>query len=474
MLTSTDRILTTHVGSLPRNERLSDLLIRQEAGEAIDTAELANAVEIRHRPCDRRQVKAGVDIGNDGEQSRVGFQTYVPRCMCGFGGESKRPPARDQVEFPSYARQTAARFPHSARVANAPAALSAIEYVDGAPIREDARTVAEAAARQFSETFMTAPSPGIVATTMINQHYDSHEAYLTALATALGNEYRAIYEAGHVLQVDSPDLAMERHRFFGHLDERAFLKQLELHVAAINAAIGDIPRDRVRLHVCWGNNDGPHIYDIAMASILPELYRANVGALSIEFANPRHQHEYEALRAHPLPSSMLLIPGVLDTTTNFVEHPQVVARRLQEAVAVVGDRERVIAGTDCGFGTFAGPRICGRGSRVAETRRSGRGRADRLECALGSSRNLTGRAVQRVLSRVSRRRSRLDSSLQVDPRLAMVLGIHRCRTDHHDPACWLCRSPLCPPRRNDPLPCIQWHRRRGRPAVDRARDLGRC
>jgi 5-methyltetrahydropteroyltriglutamate--homocysteine methyltransferase len=147
---------------------------------------------------------------------------------------------------------------------------------------------------------------------------------------------------------------MERHRFFAQLDDRAFLQQLELHVAAINAAIADIPPDRVRLHVCWGNNDGPHIYDIPMASILPELYRAKVGALSIEFANPRHQHEYEALHAHPLPPSMLLIPGVLDTTTNFVEHPQVVARRLQEAVAAVGDRERVIASTDCGFGTFAG------------------------------------------------------------------------------------------------------------------------
>jgi 5-methyltetrahydropteroyltriglutamate--homocysteine methyltransferase len=353
MLCSSDRILTTHVGSLPRNDKLSDLLIRQEAGEAVDTAELDRLVETATTAVIASQIKSAVDIGNDGEQSRVGFQTYVPRCMCGFGGESKRPPARDQLEFPSYARQTAARFPHSARVANAPAALSAVQYVNGGPIRADAERLRKFGT-EFSETFMTAPSPGIVATTMINQHYDSHEAYLGALAMALGNEYRAIHEAGHVLQVDSPDLAMERHRFFGHLDERAFLKQLELHVAAINAAIGDIPRDRVRLHVCWGNNDGPHIYDIAMAAILPELYRANVGALSIEFANPRHQHEYEALRAKPLPSHMLLIPGVLDTTTNFVEHPQIVARRLQEAVAAVGDRERVIAGTDCGFGTFAG------------------------------------------------------------------------------------------------------------------------
>jgi 5-methyltetrahydropteroyltriglutamate--homocysteine methyltransferase len=353
MLTSTDRILTTHVGSLPRNETLSDLLIRQEAGESIDAATLAREIETATRHTIERQVKAGVDVGNDGEQSRVGFQTYVPRCMCGFGGESKRPPARDQIEFPSYYRQMAARFPHSARVMNAPAALSAVEYVNGAPIREDAERLRKLGTG-FRETFMTAPSPGIVATTMLNQHYDSHEAYMMALAAALANEYRAIYEAGHVLQIDSPDLAMERHRFFGHLDERAFLKQLELHVAAINIGIDGIPRDRVRLHVCWGNNDGPHIYDIAMATILPELYRAKVGALSIEFANPRHQHEYEALRAHPLPAHMLLIPGVLDTTTNFVEHPKVVARRLHEAVAAVGDRERVIAGTDCGFGTFAG------------------------------------------------------------------------------------------------------------------------
>jgi 5-methyltetrahydropteroyltriglutamate--homocysteine methyltransferase len=353
VLSSTDRILTTHVGSLPRNERLADLLVRQEAGEAIDAGALAHEVESATAHVIARQVQAGVDIGNDGEQSRVGFQTYVPRCMCGFGGESKRPPARDALEFPSYARQTAARFPYSARVANAPAALSEVRYVDAAPIRADAERLRKLGSG-FAETFMTAPSPGIVATTMINQHYASHEAYLMALAEALANEYRAIHAAGHVLQIDSPDLAMERHRFFGHLDEPAFLKQLELHVAAINAGLAGIPRDRVRLHVCWGNNDGPHIHDIAMATILPELYRADVGALSIEFANPRHQHEYDALRAHPLPPHMLLIPGVLDTTTNFVEHPEVVARRLHEAVAAVGDRERVIAGTDCGFGTFAG------------------------------------------------------------------------------------------------------------------------
>jgi len=353
MRQSTDRILLTHVGSLPRNEKLADMLIRQEAGEAIDTADLAREVEAATADIIAKQVKAGVDVGNDGEQSRVGFQTYVPRCMCGFGGESSRPPSRDQAQFPSWVRLNAARFPHSARVTNAPAAIADVRYINPNPIKEDAARLTRMGTG-FTERFMTAPSPGVVATTMINQHYDSHEAYLMALAEALSHEYRAIHEAGHVLQIDSPDLAMERHRFFGHLSEAEFLKQLELHVAAINKGIAGIPRDRVRLHVCWGNNDGPHIYDIAMSALLPELYRANVGALSIEFANPRHQHEYAAIKANPLPPHMLLIPGVLDTTTNFVEHPEVIARRLEEAVSVVGDKERVIASTDCGFGTFAG------------------------------------------------------------------------------------------------------------------------
>ena len=350
---STDRILVSHVGSLTRNETLSDLLIRQEAGESIDTAELGRQVEMATVDVIDKQVKGGVDVGNDGEQSRVGFQTYVPRCLCGFGGESKRPPARDQIEFPSYVRQAAGRFPHMARAMNAPAALSDVQYVNGAPIMEDAARLKRLGGG-FSECFMTAPSPGIVATTMLNQHYESHEAYLTALAKALANEYRAIFDAGLILQIDAPDLAMERHRFFDHLTDADFLRQLELHIAAINFGIEGIPRDRVRLHVCWGNNDGPHVHDIAMAAILSELYRANVGALSIEFANPRHQHEYDAIRNNPLPEHMLLMPGVLDTTTNIVEHPELVARRLEEAVSAIGDRERVIAGTDCGFGTFAG------------------------------------------------------------------------------------------------------------------------
>jgi 5-methyltetrahydropteroyltriglutamate--homocysteine methyltransferase len=236
MLMSTDRILVSHVGSLPRPPTLSELLIRQEAGETIDTAELARQVEIATTHVIDKQVEAGVDVGNDGEQSRVGFQTYVSRCLCGFGGESRRPRSRDQIDFPSYARQTELRFPHSARVAIAPAALSDVQYVDSAPINEDAARLKRMGSR-FSECFMTAPSPGIVATTMLNQHYESHEAYLTALAKALSNEYRAIHNAGMVLQIDAPDLAMERNRFFSHLGEAEFLRQLELHIVAINLGL---------------------------------------------------------------------------------------------------------------------------------------------------------------------------------------------------------------------------------------------
>ena len=355
MILSTDRILTTHVGSLPRHDELSDLLVRREEGEAIDAGQLAREMDRAVLRVIGKQAEAGIDIANDGEQQRVGFQTYVPQRMSGFAGESKRRRGRDYEEFPELVEVLMRRFPKRSRMQNAPEAQAELHYLDTAPIRQElARLKQAASGRNFTACFMTAPSPGIIASTMLNAFYDSQESYLNAIAREMGNEYRAIHEAGPLLQIDSPDLAMDRSMFYRDLSDAEFVKAAEMHVAAINKGIAGIPRDRVRLHVCWGNNDGPHIYDIAMATILPELYRANVGALSIEFANPRHQHEYETLKTHPLPAHMLLIPGVLDTTTNFVEHPQVVARRLKEAVSVVGDRERVIAGTDCGFGTFAG------------------------------------------------------------------------------------------------------------------------
>ena len=357
MLHSRDRILTTHVGSLPRNDTLTDLLIGREAGKAIDPAVLAAEMDHAVRDTVAAQVQAGIDIGNDGEQQRVGFQTYIPERMSGFGGESKRKIGKDFQEVPELLEMFARRFPRRAKISNAPQAVAEVHYRDTKDLEDEIARFQRgmaAAGKPFAETFLTAPSPGIVATTMMNAYYKSHEDYLMALARELRPEYRAIHEAGLVLQIDAPDLAMERTMTFQDLSEPEFLRVCELHVAAINTALEGIPRDRVRLHCCWGNWEGPHIHDIALAPILPILYQAHAAALTIEFANPRHQHEYAAVRAHPLPKDWLLIPGVIDTTTNFVEHPEVVARRIEEAVTVVGDRERVIASTDCGFGTFSG------------------------------------------------------------------------------------------------------------------------
>ena len=357
MIRSEDRILTTHVGSLPRDKVLTDLLIRREAGEAIDAGVMGAAMDRSVSASVAAQAAAGIDIGNDGEQQRVGFQTYIPERMSGFGGESKRKVGRDFAEVPELIDMFRRRFPTRSKISNAPQAIGEVRYLDTKGIEEEIRrlqTWAQAQAQPFAEMFMTAPSPGIVATTMQNAHYDSHEAYVMALAKELRPEYIAIHQAGLLLQIDAPDLAMERTMTFQDQSDREFLQTCELHVAAINTALADIPRQRVRLHCCWGNWEGPHVHDIALAQILPALYQAHAGALTIEFANPRHQHEYAALREQPLPKDWLLIPGVIDTTTNFVEHPQVVARRLLEAVDVVGERERVIASTDCGFGTFAG------------------------------------------------------------------------------------------------------------------------
>ncbi len=353
---SRDRILTTHVGSLPRNETLSALLVEREEGAAVDPVRLAGEMDRAVRHVVEKQAAAGIDIGNDGEQQRIGFQTYVPQRMSGFAGESKRRRSRDYEEFPELVQVLAQRFPRRSRMQNAPEAQSELSYLDLAPIQQEIERLKRSAqaAGAFAECFMTAPSPGIISTTMLNAYYDSHEAYLAALAREMRHEYMAIHQAGLILQIDAPDLAMDRSVFYRDLSDAEFVKAAEKHVAALNQAIEGIPPARIRLHCCWGNWDGPHIFDVALESVLPVLYQASVGALSIEFANPRHQHEYRALRRHKLPDHMLLLPGVVDTTTNIVEHPEVVARRLLEAVDAVGDRERIIASADCGFGTFTG------------------------------------------------------------------------------------------------------------------------
>jgi 5-methyltetrahydropteroyltriglutamate--homocysteine methyltransferase len=354
MILSSDRILTTHVGSLPRSETLGDILVRREAGEKIDAKLLDAEMDKAVRHVVEKQKEAGIDIGNDGEQQRVGFQTYVPQRMTGFAGESKRRRGQEFEEFPELVETLKRRFPSVSKQQNAPEAQAEIRYVDTGPITRELKRLKDIAAEEggFRELFMTAASPGIISTTMYNAYYDSHEAYLDAIAREMSKEYRAIHDAGVILQIDAPDLAMDRTMFYRDDDDDQFVRHCERHVAAINKGIEGIPRDRVRLHVCYGNWEGPHIHDVALAKILPAIYQANVGALSIEFANPRHAHEYAAFKQHPLPDHMILIPGVIESTSNFVEHPEVVARRIEDAVAAVGDRERVIAGTDCGFGTF--------------------------------------------------------------------------------------------------------------------------
>jgi 5-methyltetrahydropteroyltriglutamate--homocysteine methyltransferase len=357
MQTSTDRILITHVGSLPRPAPLRDLLVRQDHGERVDGAAIEREAEAAIRHVVARQLEVGIDVGNDGEQPRPGFSTYVAGRMRGFGGESKRRLARDLLEHPDFAAMLEQRRRGAARIANAPQCVAEIEYTDlDAAARECDLFLraTERQPRQFVERFMTAASPGVIATILLSAHYVSHEAYVMALAREMAKEYALIHARGLVLQVDCPDLAMERARFFQDAPLERFLDMVDLHVDAINRATDGIPRERLRLHVCWGNYDGPHTHDVPLEPLLPRLYRARVGALSLPLANPRHQHEYAVLERHPLPAGMLLLAGVIDTTTNYVEHPEVVADRICRAVEAVGDRTRVIASTDCGFGTFAG------------------------------------------------------------------------------------------------------------------------
>jgi 5-methyltetrahydropteroyltriglutamate--homocysteine methyltransferase len=356
MRRSEERILTTHVGSLPRNPVLTDLLIRDEAGETVDRAELTRQSASAVRHVVERQAASGVDVVNDGEQPRVGFQTYVAQRMKGFGGESSRPRPRDYADFPAFSAQMRQRFPRRSKVSNAPQAIASVVYDDLAPAEQECRmfkTALDNLPTKPADAFMTAASPGVIATTMLNAHYDSHEGYVFALARQMRKEYELIAR-DFVLQIDAPDLAMEHTMLFQDKSIAEFLKIAETHVAALNEAVAGIPRDRIRLHCCWGNWEGPHTHDIPLSEILPVLYQARVGALSLEFANPRHQHEYTALRKAKLPPEFMLLPGVIDSTTNYVEHPEVVANRICEAVDAVGDRSRVIASSDCGFGTFAG------------------------------------------------------------------------------------------------------------------------
>jgi 5-methyltetrahydropteroyltriglutamate--homocysteine methyltransferase len=357
---SQTRLLTTHVGSLPRVEGLADLLIAREQGEEIDEALFERTVERALAVIVDRQIETGVDVGNDGEMPRSSFSAYVARRMSGFGrgGKIERPLPLDAQKFPmwfDFIRQSGRRRQN---VYALPQAIGEVRYDDSlAGVKAECEAFLEclkARPNAFVETFMTAVSPGFIATSMMNNYYDSHEAYVFALARELKKEYEYIASQGFLLQIDAPDMAMERAGYFQDRSLKDFQSTIEMHVAALNLALETIPADQLRLHACWGNRDSPHVYDVPCSEVLSILYQAKVGALCLPFANPRHQHEIEVFRQMPLPDSMLLIPGVIETTNNYVEHPQTVANRLCLAVDCVGDRTRVIAGTDCGFGTIAG------------------------------------------------------------------------------------------------------------------------
>ncbi len=353
MLLSESRILTTHAGSLPRPATLADLHGRRSRGEPVDVVELEREIEAATAASIAAQAEAGVDIGNDGEQARESFVTYVTHRMTGFGGTSSRNIMRDLADHPDFVELAfpARRDRMRVNLMTAQAAIGDVSYRGTDELDAECALVTDA---PFAETFMTAASPGIVAAVLQNQHYPTREEYVAAVAGALQTEYRAIVDRGLLLQIDAPDLALERHVGFGDRPLDEFLGWVELVIASINDALAGIDPGQVRLHVCWGNYEGPHTHDVPFEAIQPLLYEARVGALVISMANPRHAHEVRCFERDPLPPGMALVAGVIDTTNNYVEHPEVVADRIVRAADAVGDPTRVVAGTDCGFDTTAG------------------------------------------------------------------------------------------------------------------------
>jgi 5-methyltetrahydropteroyltriglutamate--homocysteine methyltransferase len=359
MLTSKDRILTTHAGSLPRPPALARMFGQLSRREAVDQAELDRAIDEATRRVVEKQIESGIDVGNNGEQPRESFFTYVQHRMSGFGGRSERPRLADVWSYPTFTEMIVQMLRARVQVdlLHAPKAVGEVEYVNRAPLdRECADYLAITGLHQpgFAESFMTAPSPGIIAAAMLNEHYASQADYLNALAEALRVEYETIVANGMVLQIDAPDLAMEHHVSFAGRPLKDFVAFVDSVIDAMNRALAEVPPDRVRLHVCWGNYEGPHDQDVALEAILPSLLRVCAGALMLSMANPRHEHEYRVFERMPLPSSMILIAGVIDTTTNYIEHPEVVADRLERAARAIGDPHRILAGTDCGFETASG------------------------------------------------------------------------------------------------------------------------
>jgi len=347
-----ERILTTHVGSLPRPQDVVDYLFAEDRGEPLDAAQFEQIVRRAVNDVVRKQAQVGIDAASDGEMSKISYATYIRHRLSGFEGDSPRPTPQDLDEFPEY-RDRLVKAGHSATYKR-PVCRGPVRVRDLSGLKRDiANLKAALAAVPLERGFMNAVSPGTISVFQPNEYYKSHEEYLAALAEAMREEYGLIAAAGLTLQLDCPDLAMGRHSRFKALSDEQFLRYAELQVEALNHALSGIPADRVRLHVCWGNYEGSHVHDLDCRKIFPIVLKAKPAALLIEGANPRHEHEWEVWKTIKLPDDKILIPGVIGSNTNYVEHPELVAQRIERYASVVG-RERVVAGTDCGFGTFAG------------------------------------------------------------------------------------------------------------------------
>ena len=362
MKTSTDRILTTHVGSLPRPQNVVDYLFAEDQEKPFDRLGYDQTMLDEVNKIAQKQSSVGVDVISDGEMSKISYATYIRHRLTGFEiGEVPRATPKDLDEFPEF-RDRLAQEGGTPKY-HRPVCRGPIEIKTLEPLKQDIANLKAAFAKvDVQEAFMNAASPGVIAVFQPNEYYSSHEMYLEALAEAMKVEYETIVAAGLLLQIDCPDLAMGRHIKFRDADEAEFVRNAELQVEALNYALSDIPADRVRMHLCWGNYEGPHTHDISVEKILPTVFKAKPQAILFEAANPRHAHEWRVWEIADIPEEKVLIPGVLDTTTNFVEHPHLISERIQRFTNIVG-RERVIAGTDCGFGTFAGfgavhPSIC--------------------------------------------------------------------------------------------------------------------
>ena len=382
MQRSSERILTTHVGSLPRSQAVTDVVFGREQGMITDAVAADRVIADAVAAVVRRQVETGIDVVSDGEMGKISYATYIADRFSGFAGDTPREPGQDLVEFPGLLKKLAAGG--STAKYRRPRCVGPIAVKDLGPMNADlAHLKAAVAASPPTEAFINAASPGTIALFQPNDFYATQDEYLEALAEALRVEYEGIANAGFLVQIDAPDLGMGRHTMYRHRTVEEFLGLAARHIEVLNHALRNVPSDRVRMHVCWGNYEGPHHHDVPMERLLPVVLKARADGLLFEAANPRHAHEWVVFKAARIPDEKILIPGVLSTTTNYIEHPLLVAERLEKFAGIVG-KERVIAGTDCGFGTFAGfgpvePEIAylkmaamAEGARIASSRLWGR------------------------------------------------------------------------------------------------------